>query len=386
MPDGLDRNAPPGSSPIKARGWPAGLLGMLALVGLVEWTLARRDQDFTAPWHWDWRLAGRVVSKGDKARGRDVLLFGDSLLKFGVMPRVLAERSGRSAYNFALHTGQTSSSYFMLRRALRAGARPSLVVLDLTPHMLKHGPAENAELWPELLSARECLDLAWTARDPALFASTMLAEALPTYKERHALRASFLAACRGESRSRRSENLTYRRNWKLNDGGQLMVDGGEPAVDPVHWFDTLYRRWAPHPVNVSYLDRFLDLARSSGVGVVWLLPPTHPAVQARLDASGYDARLSRFVAEIQARHPGVVRVVDARRAGFGADQFYDGIHMNRRGALALSMALGEAIRGPFAPDRWAALERSRVDPVGLPIEDVYQSSLALKAGDAARRR
>lgn len=384
MADGLDRAVAPPPRP-RPR-WPLGLLGMLTLVALVESRLDRHDLDFTAPWHWDWRTAGKVAAKGEKASGRRVLLFGDSLLKFGVMPRVLADRSGKSAYNFALHTGQASSSYFMLRRALDAGARPDLIVLDLTPHMLRHGPQENAELWPELLSPSECLDMARAMGDASFFARTMLAKALPTFKERYALRAACLSATRGEDRSRRSENLTYRRNWKQNDGAQLMVDGTAPPIDPNHWVDTLYPRWDPRPVNVAYLDRFLDLAHARKIPVAWLLPPIHPVIQAKVKASGYDAELSGFVRAVQARHPGTFAVVDARGAGFGADEFGDGIHLNRRGALALSSLLGDAIRGAVEPDRWVSLDRGRVGPVDLPIEDVYQSALALQAAGSPPRR
>ncbi len=73
------------------------------------------------------------------------------------MPKVIHDRSGRTAYNFALHTGQTPSSYFMLRRVLAAGNHPRAIVLDLTPHMFAHVPEENARLWPELLTPRRVL-------------------------------------------------------------------------------------------------------------------------------------------------------------------------------------------------------------------------------------
>ena len=78
----------------------------------------------------------------------------------------------------------------MLRRALSSGARPSVVVLDLTPHMLAKGPEANQALWPELLSVGECLDLSWTNRAPDFLASTMLARVVSTFKERHEIRAA----------------------------------------------------------------------------------------------------------------------------------------------------------------------------------------------------
>jgi len=373
------------AGPASRRRPPWGLIGMLVLVAAVETRLSGHDLDFTAPWHWDWRTANHQVRR--KLSDRQVLLFGDSLMKFGVMPRVVRERSGKATYNLALHTGQTSSSYFMLRRALEAGSRPSAVVLDLTPHMFRHKPEENARLWPELLGLGECLDLARTMRDPGFFAATTLARALPSYKERHEIRAGLMAALRGQAASRRGEIPIYRRNWKVNDGGQLNADGPAPAIDPVHWERTLYRHWRPDPVNLAYLDRFLDLARSAGVPAYWLLPPIHPEVQSRTDASGFDADYSRFARALQARFASTVVVVDARHSGFAADQFMDGVHLNRRGALRLSAALGELLRDPQSgAGRWVALDPSRARAFDLPIEDVWQSHLALKAAWGAIKR
>ncbi len=78
----------------------------------------------------------------------------------------------------------------------------------------------------------------------------------------------------------------------MNDGGQLMPDGDSPPIDPVHWEQTLYPDWAPNPVNVAYLDRFLALAQEAKIPVIWLLPPIQPSVQARTEASGFDAAYS----------------------------------------------------------------------------------------------
>ncbi len=376
------------ASPARRRGLPWGFLGMVGLVLAIEGNLARHDLDFTAPWHWDWRVIGKAATRPDRVKGRDVLLFGDSLLKFGVMPRVIQRHSGKTAYNFALHTGQTSSSYFMLRRTLDAGATPSAIVLDLTPHMLMHEPQINKHLWPELLTSRESFDLARSMRDPSFFATITLASVLPSYKERFEIRANLMAALQGQSVSRRHEIPMYRRNWKVNDGAQLMSDSPAPAIDPVGWANILYPRWNPHPVNVAYLDRFLALAASKQIPVYWLLPPIVPSVQARTEETGFDAAYSGFVRDVQARFPGVI-VVNARHSGFAPDLFMDGAHLNRRGALKLSAALAEVLREPVRTaesSRWVALDRSQARPVNLPIEDVLGSGFALKVAGAKTRR
>ena len=363
---------------------PRGALGMLALVILVECTLGGHDLDFTAPWHWDWRTTGKLAAR--KQGKADVLLFGDSLMKFGVMPRVLHDRAGMTAYNFALHTGQTSSSYFMLRRVLAAGNRPKAVILDLTPHMFAHNVEENQRLWPEFLNPAECFDLARTMGSPDFFAATMLARFVPTIKERHDIRATIYAWVKClPSPSRRGEIPSYLRNWKLNQGAQLMPDGPSPPIDPVHWEVSLYRTWAPDPVNLAYLDRFLALARSAGVPVAWLLPPNQPSLQARTGASGYEADYTRFVRQVAARFPNVT-VVDARHSGFEAAEFNDGIHLKRPGALRLSEALGDLLRAGPLPGRWVTLDAGSPRPLAWPIEDVGQSAMALQRDQAALRR
>ena len=371
--------APPRRGPL-----PWGFLGMLGLLIAAEWTLAGHDLDLTAPWHWDWRTTGKLAAK--KQGKADVLLFGDSLMKFGVMPKVVGDRAGMTAYNFALHTGQASSSYFMLRRVLAAGHHPRAIVLDLTPHMFFHKTQENARLWPELLTPAECLDLARTMRDPDFFASTLLARFVPSIKERHDLRATILAAATGRpSPSRRGEIPTYRRNWKQNDGAQLMPDGESPPIDPVYWERSLYPNWAPDPVNVAYLDRFLGLAADAAIPVVWLLPPVQPAIQSRTEASGFDAAYTDFVRRVVARFPGVA-VADARHSGFEAAEFNDGIHLKRPGALRLSAGLGTLIRNGLAGGRWVRLDAGAPRSVEFPIEDVGQSAVALAPPAPGARR
>jgi hypothetical protein len=371
-------------------GWrpPWGFLGMLGLVMAIEWTLSGHDLDFTAPWHWDWRVIGKAATRPDRVKGKELLFFGDSLVKFGLMPKVIQQGSGKTAYNFALHTGQTSSSYFMLRRTLRAGAKPSAVVLDLTPHMFMHNPDVNKNLWAELLSAEECLDLASTMKDPAFFARTMLEKALPTIKERMEIRANLMAALQGKSTSRRFEIPSYRRNWKLNDGAQLMGYIGAPTINPDQWANELYSKWEPDPINVAYLDRFLALASEYKIPVYWLLPPIHPDVQVRTDANRFDLAYSNFVKVTQARFPGTV-VVDSRHSGFSPDLFLDGAHVNRRGALKLSAALADVLREPAVVDgspRWVGLDLSKARDFDGPIEDVNQSVVALRADALAAKR
>jgi hypothetical protein len=165
----------------------------------------------------------------------------------------------------------------------------------------------------------------------------------------------------------------------VNEGAQLFPDSPAPPIDPLHWNRSLYERWNPHPANLAYLDRFLALARSRNIPVYWLLPPIQPGIQELTEKSGFDAEYTRFVRRTQARFPGTV-VVDARHSGFTADQFFDGVHVNRRGAARLSTALADTLADRPVEEvdrRWVSLELGPGGVLNLPLEDVYQSAAVL---------
>ena len=76
------------------RCWPAGVLGMIVLVAIGEWACPVRCGN---PLGGLLGLAGHRTGRGLEAAGADVLCFGDSQMKQGVMPRVIEARSGLRA-------------------------------------------------------------------------------------------------------------------------------------------------------------------------------------------------------------------------------------------------------------------------------------------------
>src|SRR3954470_14253421 len=104
-----------------------GLLGMLGLIGLVEAGLGRHEVDFKTGWHWEWTVNGRASKR--RAAEFPVLCFGDSQVNHGIIPAVLEGKTGHKTLNLALSGGQTTTSYFQLRRAIEAGAKPRAVVV-----------------------------------------------------------------------------------------------------------------------------------------------------------------------------------------------------------------------------------------------------------------
>jgi hypothetical protein len=116
---------------------PLGFLGLLALVAGIERFLTIHESDFDPDVVWDWKVSARAACR--KAPGHEILCFGDSTAKLAVQPRVIEAQVGRSAYNLAVAGGQPPSAYFLLLRALEAGARPAAVVMECNGTLVREG-------------------------------------------------------------------------------------------------------------------------------------------------------------------------------------------------------------------------------------------------------
>ena len=335
---------------------PFGLLGMLVLVAAVELIIGGRRLDFTTVWADDWR---RAALEASRVKGRDVLCFGDSLVKFGVLPGQIEAKTGLRSYNLAVNAGTMPSAYFLLRRSLDSGARPKAIVADFFALMLPDKPDDSIRLYPDLATAGECLDLAWTARDPGFLHSTLLGKLLPSYKCRFEIRQSIRGALAGHRASPWPRQSALWATWKAQDGAQPMPSiGVPPAPNPALAANLSPGGWACDAINAAYCEKFLALAESRKIPVFWLMPPLSPDVHALRKLNGTDDAYTRFARLALGRHPGVV-VLDARRSGYEGSVYIDPIHLDHRGARVLTGDLARVVadrlkdRGP-AP-RWVDL-------------------------------
>jgi hypothetical protein len=359
--------------------WPWGLIGMLALIGTIERCVIRGNLALAEPRATSWSHTARKLPRA--ARYADILCFGDSMVKCGMLPSMLRERTGRAAYNLAVVGGSAPSSYFLLRRALNAGARPSTIVVNFNQDLLSHGPASKTKPYPldHLLDLRETVELCWMARDPALLAAISLARLLPSVQCRSEVRAYVQLMLRGEKSDRAGIMLLLFRNWNFNKGAM---------IDPKRWFfdnsgiadaERNTSAWRPDPVNVHYFHAFLDLAARHRIRVVWLLPPVSPGTQIIWEARGDESLFDRFIREQLRRHPHVV-VVDSRHSGYKATEFHDQVHVDRDGALSLSLGVGNLLaRGGLDPDRgtrWVQLPAFQYPTPAVPLEDLRESSVS----------
>ena len=369
---------------------PLGVVGMIALMVLIESGLGRSER-FASDMAESWRIKSGAARR--EAKTSDVLCFGDSLVEFAVLPGVLEERLGGKAYNLALHAGTPSASYFLLKRALDAGAKPRAIVVDFMPHQIVVNPAHDQlrlRAWPELAGVAEAIDLGRTMHDPDLAAKIFLGKLLESVQARAEIRSAVVADIKGETRSVDDAlrvPVTY-RNLRTNRGAYLMPESFRPAPDP-NPANTDFTSTEYDTSRFVYIDRFLRLAESRGIPVYWLVMPISPEFQGLADASGNDAQYSKFVAWKARQFPNVV-VLDGRRTpGYGPGRFIDSIHLDGKAASALTHELADLILRPASPDapRHVALAPYRDRPPAKHLENVLESKVVFaKAWEAAQTK
>lgn len=372
----------------RSTSWPLGLLGMLGLIAVSELAMACPSARLMAFSTLDWPATGRAASC--VAASSQVLCFGDSLVKFGVAPAVLEPRLGRRVYNLSVCGGQAPSSYFLLQRALAAGARPKAILIDFMPHLLDLGPRQNERQWPEFVGLSEFVELSATAHNAAFSGAMALEALLPSIRCRYEMRHEFQKLLRGGRAQPRVDLAVYERNWAINRGALVApVRKGNPGRARLERWEIFMRPWSCHPVNAAYLEKLLRLSATRAIPVFVLLPPVRADVQARREQLGIDHRYVHFLETIQRQHANV-SIVDARHAGFAPSSFLDPLHLNREGAVAYSARLaeiiGQCLQEPAeGRARWIAVEGPGEPPGTVALEDLEQSRRALQAAGSGVR-
>jgi hypothetical protein len=364
---------------------PWGLIGAVALAAGVETGVARLRPVLETEWAADRRAT--LERAGTRVAGCGVLVLGDSQLKFGVLPSLLERTTGLTTATLAVHGGHPAECLALLRRAIHTGARPRAVVVGFHPHLLAEAPETRLRPFAEVLGPVEAVDVAWTARDPALAAALLMRQALPSFRDRLEIRAGALDALGGKAVGLRQKLVVRERNWAVNRGAQVI-----PSVRFFRFFAESLRdsnaTWRPDPVAAAYAGRLLDLAGREQITVFFVLSPFHPDVQEDFERTGLDRRFGTFVDGLTRGRRGVV-VVDARRGGCDISALIDPSHLNRRGAGWLTRGLGAAIRaelsrpgaGPRAVELppYQQLSKGETDD---GAEDLTGSALAVGRPDA----
>ncbi len=199
-----------------------------------------RELDFVGNVAASWSYTGRVGTC--LARGCKFRCFGDSLVKFGVLPWVIKHQSSLKGYSLALHGGTAPASHFLLRHVLESGARPSAVVFDFAAGFLKDAPASKlrANRWAELLSLRESVEPTRAGRDPDFFARSTPGRLLTSFRSRfEAAPASWRRSGGRAPVSEITRSVVW--NWQINAGGQ--ANAIDPILPSCSDFPEPLRRW-----------------------------------------------------------------------------------------------------------------------------------------------
>ena len=365
---------------------PRGLLGAILLVLMIERFVEKKR----APVHPARILGLEDEHPGDPARVRDcqVLCFGTSISQQGLLPRIIDERTGWRTYNLAVCWGQAAGHYYLLKQALASGARPKAVVIESHPQCLSGDLYQAIRFWPEMLHARDVVELAWTARDADFLATTLLACWLPSIKDRFSLRSNILDALKGAPNPYPAQTLVYVRNKNRNRGS--IINGKNPAyqgaIAPTFENGLTPDGWSCDPINATYLRRFFRLAQERGITVYWLMNPYSPALSGATRAKGarravfpIRPRVSRRVLESRGPRRAACRLRPDRLHRRGASRPGRGLHS--------SADVGDAVRAHTqgSSRRWVELPAFGVRPTAAVVEDLAESALA-RAGGGAKRR
>jgi hypothetical protein len=365
---------------------PLGLIGMAVLVLCAEIVLTRYDGDFADVGDSSHRFPGLVYPRVAKY---DVLCFGDSLAKHGVVPRVIERRLGVSAYNLAISGGSPAAAYILLRRVLDSGGRPTAVLVDFKSRILSVDPRRLGEGILALPNMTEAVELCREFRDARFASKQLVSRLLTSYRDRYGIRSVVWSWVDPGRSSSYVSPAPFERNWRRNQGAQLNAKNPVAASPegPPDVAGFLLPHWQCDPRNQAQVLKFLELAADHGLRVYWLLPPIHPKVQSWRDQKNADAAYERFVQGMLARFPNV-QVVDARHARYGADLFVDSVHLDRDGAVAFTEQVAEHLRlsrTDSRSPRWVKLPRVRPATPDRSWEDMAQSALAVSMEGNVRR-
>ena len=251
-------------------------------------------------------LAARRPVRPRRGARRPVLCAGDSLVKHGLIPKVIAARSGHAAVNLAVARGPAPATFFLFRRALEAGARPAALVVDFKPSVLVGGPRYNVRYWQEILTLRESLDLARSARQRvALLRDWRWGSCC-----RRSGRGTRSGATCGRPCGARPIRFVRSIAPASGTGRSTTVPTSRPRTPPSTASSGRRRPEVPDPglplpprqrrVHPPPPQRWPPRA---GIPVYWLLPPLAPQLQARREQTGAEAGFVRFVRSFQTPTP-----------------------------------------------------------------------------------
>ena len=334
--------------PVMSRStYPAGLLFAMALVAGLEFTVFRPRSDLATFISASWVEALRA-SRND-AVSADVLFLGDSQIKGGLLPATFEKKTRIRAYNLATIGGQPAAALALLERAVEAGAKPRAVGVGFYPGLLASDGRINVRQWPEVLGTAACLGFIRHSGDLAFAAPLLVRSLLPSLRRRDEIRSAVVASLTGKTDPGTVKRLAFQRNWRLNSGAQALAanpafqdDPVSPVGEPGSAANRAGAHWSAKDEHRVHLRNLLAYTESRAIDVFWLLPTNSPGLRRSRISNGLETAYLRFVTSLQREFPSLT-ILDPSALLNDSSQYHDACHLNRDGALALSVSVADTM-------------------------------------------
>lgn len=267
--------------------------------------------------------------------GTDIVVSGSSRALNHYDPRVLAERTGLTAFNIGLNGSQTDMQLARLRVYLRHNRRPRMLIHNLDLFSLQVSPGEvfdPAQYLPYL-------------DEPALHQALLRIDA-DAWKWRLPLYGYAVEDMR----------FTWLKGLAAVAGWQPKEDHADGFLPQQRSWSEEFERWrarAPagmvvpvQPAGVRALEELLRLCQLRAVPLLLVYSPEYVAAQRQ--ALNREAIFARF-AELAHRHGATLWDFSDHPLSHDARWFVNSQHLNAAGAQAFSQALAARLR------QWPAL-------------------------------
>ena len=272
-----------------------------------------------------WREESDYVRTGGE--DPDIIIIGDSRAKSGIIPELLTEGTGRSAYNIAVGGCNAVEMYYALKHYLENHEAPEQAVVIFAPYHFCDidnfgqtqtfnylSVGELSEVYSQALGFGETQKLG-----DHFFTDVFSCKLrLPNKYLASIYEASLFG--RGEENRKKYDSVRADRGYT-----EFGTESGNnfPAYEVHHpEFDSLH-------LVVLYYDRLLELADDNGIEVFALQSPVNEATSEGMSPrfrSGFGA----FMEERAQRYPHFT--VETQIPCYESRYFGDNNHLNREGA------------------------------------------------------